>query len=119
MVIRVPIELHVPPDLSAIKYWLEHRDPKNWSDRKKTSVDSEFVAPRITSATTQAEAMKTFRAVLDGARYDDFEGETAVDEETAGRFPPLREATEPTPASPIGTPNGQVRPVGARLRRAN
>jgi hypothetical protein len=29
-VIRVPIVVHVPPDVTAQIFWLENRDPKNW-----------------------------------------------------------------------------------------
>lgn len=30
MVVTKKIKKHNPPDVSAIKYWLEHRDPKRW-----------------------------------------------------------------------------------------
>ncbi len=34
-VIRVPIVVHVPPDVTAQIFWLKNRDPKNWRDRRE------------------------------------------------------------------------------------
>jgi hypothetical protein len=103
-VIRVPIEVHVPPNTTAIIHWLKNRDPESWGDRKKNDVNPEFVT--FTAAMTPAEALKAYAAVLRGARVV---GSEAIDEETAGRLVPWRKATEPTPTNPTSAPNGQVR----------
>ncbi len=71
-VIRVPIEVHVPPNTTAIIHWLKNRDPENWGDRKKIDVNPEFVTP-ITAATTPVEAAEAYAAMLRGARVVGFE----------------------------------------------
>lgn len=36
----VPIKEHVPPDVGAVKYWLEQRDGENWKPTPTTQVNN-------------------------------------------------------------------------------
>lgn len=50
MITRAPVIEHVPPDVTAMIFWLKNRDPENWVDVNKTvhsgSVDIESPDPR-------------------------------------------------------------------------
>ncbi len=67
-VIRVPIVVHVPPDVKAQIFWLKNRDPRNWRDRREVGMEGKIVtAAAITSSMTPREAMEAFVATIRGA----------------------------------------------------
>jgi hypothetical protein len=67
-VIRVPIVVHVPPDVTAQIFWLKNRDPKNWRDGREVAMDERMTVPAITRDTSPQRAMEIYEAVLRGAR---------------------------------------------------
>lgn len=39
---KVMVQRHIPPDPSSIRYWLNNRDPKNWSFQQNIEVTGEL-----------------------------------------------------------------------------
>jgi hypothetical protein len=57
----VPHKEHVPPDVSAAKFWLTNRQPEKWRERVSNEVTGKDGAPLIPDASSRDVA----RAVLD------------------------------------------------------
>jgi len=74
-VTRVPVVEHVPPSDTAMIFWLKNRDPDRWNDRRQVDINANASVrvAAITATTSVADAMRTFRAVLDGASIADDE----------------------------------------------
>ncbi len=80
-VIRAPIVVHVPPDVTAQIFWLKNRDPKNWRDRREVGMDGRMTTTRITSTMTPKQAMEAFVATIRGAEIVEPPKQIEQDEE--------------------------------------
>lgn len=66
-VIRVPIVVHVPPDVTAQIFWLKNRDPENWRERREVDVTGRATTTMIKADMTPQQAMEAFVAMIRGA----------------------------------------------------
>jgi hypothetical protein len=109
-VIRVPIVVHVPPDVTAQIFWLKNRDPKNWRDRREVGMDRPMTVPAITSDMTPRQAMEAFVATLRGAVVVEAVEQDEECSRSAGPRPPspmamaknvMRDLAPDAPAEPM------------------
>jgi hypothetical protein len=64
---KVKITEHVPPDTASMIYWLNNRDPGNWSQRRDVNVNAKVVTAAITRDMTPQQAAEAFAATILGA----------------------------------------------------
>lgn len=93
MVTRAPIVEHIPPDVTAMIFWLKNRDPEKWRDAKNIAVEGE-INVNTNQPTDRQVAMaliNMLREATTDAMLEDSSGSQML---TIDNLP----AAEPTPA---------------------
>jgi len=70
-VTRVPIVEHIPPDVGALTYFLNNRDPDRWKSRQDSNVNLSAQVAAITAGMDQSVALAIFRAVIEGSTVEE------------------------------------------------
>lgn len=56
---KTVIKRHVPPDVTALIYWLNNRRPSTWRNRRKETVESEKLMAETELLKLKADILKT------------------------------------------------------------
>jgi len=72
-VTRVPVVEHVPPETTALTYFLNNRDPDRWKSRQDSNVNLSAQVAAITAGMDQSVALAIFRAVIEGSTVEENE----------------------------------------------
>lgn len=51
----IEAERHIPPDTTAIIFWLKNRKPQEWRDRKDQMIDMRMIVPQIIQGESELE----------------------------------------------------------------